>query len=233
MNRFYKAQKYRVLQPRQMTAPGISLCFFRPWTFGIHKISGNARVNENGKGATDIPHIAMLGLQHLQAGDTEATRLPAWSTTCAAKTKNRSTQKSAPLAKDAGTSMVKHISNFTASWASFLQTGVHYSEAARLIQTLLTTRMAARDNEAEDCNKADESDADAEIPALPYRPNDMRALLMQSRGRPRRTFAKTHSSSKKACITISTTTTRATTTTTSTTATPPNPPPRESRRHPP
>ena len=40
--------------------------------------------------------------------------------------------------------------------------------------------MAARDNEEEDCNKADESDADAEILALAYRPDDMRALLMRS-----------------------------------------------------
>ena len=37
-----------------------------------------------------------------------------------------------------------------------------------------------QDNEEEDCNKADESDADAEIPAVPYRPDDMRALLMRS-----------------------------------------------------
>ena len=55
--------------------------------------------------------------------------------------------------------------------------------SALLIQTLLTTRMAARDNEEEDCNKADESDADAEIPALPYRPDDMRTLLRRSASR--------------------------------------------------
>ena len=76
--------------------------------------------------------------------------------------------------------MVKNISNFAASWASFLQHGVHSTEAARLIQTLLTTRMPTRDNEEEDCDKADESDADAEIPALTWRPDDMRALLKRS-----------------------------------------------------
>ena len=84
--------------------------------------------------------------------------------------------------------MVKNISNFAASWTSFLQNGVHSTEAARLIQTLLTTRMAARDNEEEDCNKADESDADAEIPALPYRPDDMRALLMRSQAADRQIY---------------------------------------------
>ena len=77
----------------------------------------------------------------------------------------------------------KTISNSIASWPSFLQHGVHSTQAARLIQTLLTTRMAARDNEEEYCNKADESDADAEIPALPYRPDDMRTLLMRSASR--------------------------------------------------
>ena len=60
-----------------------------------------------------------------------------------------------------------------------MQHGVHSTQAARLIQTLLTTRMPTRDNDEED-NKADESDADAEIPALAYRPDDMRALLMRS-----------------------------------------------------
>ena len=76
--------------------------------------------------------------------------------------------------------MVKDLSNFAASWALFLQTGVHSNEAAQLIQTLLTNTMPTRDSVAEDCNKADESAADEEIPALAWKPGDIRALLQRS-----------------------------------------------------
>ena len=80
----------------------------------------------------------------------------------------------------AGCGMVKNVSNFAASWSLFLQTGVHSSEAAQLIQTLLTNAMPSRDTGAEDCDKADESDGDEEIPVLAWRPEDMRALLQRS-----------------------------------------------------
>ena len=40
--------------------------------------------------------------------------------------------------------------------------------------------MPTRDTTGEDCDTADESDADAEIPALAWRPEDMRALLQRS-----------------------------------------------------
>ena len=49
-----------------------------------------------------------------------------------------------------------------------------------MIQTLLTNTMPTRDIVAEDCDKADESDADEEIRAFALQPEDMRALLRRS-----------------------------------------------------
>ena len=72
--------------------------------------------------------------------------------------------------------IVGDVSNFAASWS---WTGVHSNEAAQLIQTLLTNTMPTRDNDENDDNKAAGSDADKEIPALEWRPADMRALLQQ------------------------------------------------------
>ena len=133
--------------------------FFRPWTFLIDKKSQD-------EGDVGIPHIAMLGLQHFQASATDTGRLPVWSAAAAFTARNKCNQKSGSPAKDLESGMVKNVSNFAASWSLFLQTGVHSSEAAQLIQTLLTNAMPTRDTVAEDCDKADESDADEEIPAL-------------------------------------------------------------------
>ena len=119
---------------------------------------------------SSIPHIAMLGLQHLQARSA-ATAFTA-TKTC--------NQKSGSLPNDLQSGMVKDVSNFAVSWSLFLQTGVHSNEAVQLIQTLLTNTMPTRDTVAEDCDKADESDADEEIPALAWRLEDMRALLQRS-----------------------------------------------------
>ena len=57
---------------------------------------------------------------------------------------------------------------------------VEHKEVMAASARLLTTTMNTRNNEEADCNKADESDADAEIPRLRYRLIDMRALLMRS-----------------------------------------------------
>ena len=62
----------------------------------------------------------------------------------------------------------------------FLKRGVHSSETAQLIQTLLTNATPTRDTGAEDGEKADESDGEEEIPALAWQPEDMRALLQRS-----------------------------------------------------
>ena len=49
--------------PSATTSPNDSArsfsLFFRPWIFGIQKVPGNAKGNENSTGATNIPHIAM------------------------------------------------------------------------------------------------------------------------------------------------------------------------------
>ena len=56
---------------------------------------------------------------------------------------------------------------------------VEHKEVMAASARLLTTTMNTRNNEEADCNKADESDADAEIPRLLYRLSDMRTLLMR------------------------------------------------------
>ena len=76
--------------------------------------------------------------------------------------------------------MVKDACNFAESWSLFLQTGVHSNEAAQWIQMLLTNGMPTREEETEECDKADEDNADAEIPPLAWQPEDMRALLQRS-----------------------------------------------------
>ena len=90
--------------------------FFRPWTFQQAKGSFAARPAR----ATpfSVPHIASLGLQHLQESSTSA----------AGKT-------------------VSETSNFVAPWKAFLQGGVHSQEAAQLIQTLLTNVMVVPEHE--------------------------------------------------------------------------------------
>ena len=107
----------------------------------------------------------MLGLQHLHAGVSDTGRLPMWSAATAFTAKNKYDQKSGSSAKDLEFGMVKNVSNFAASWSLFLQTGVHSTEAAQLIQTLLTNAMPTRDTVAEECYQADESGADDGIPA--------------------------------------------------------------------
>ena len=155
--------------------------FFRPWTFGIHGRSQDDGIIGSATGEADIPHISMLGLQHLQAGATNTGRLPVWSAATDSTARKKYDQKSgSPAKKDPESSMVKNVSNFAASWSLFLQTGVHSSEAAQLIQTLLTNAMPTRDTVAEDGDKADESGADDEIPELAWRPEDMRTLLQRS-----------------------------------------------------
>ena len=62
----------------------------------------------------------------------------------------------------------------------FLRKGVHSSEAAQLIQTLLINAMPTKDIAEEDCEKAAESGVDEDIPTLAWRPDDMRALLQRS-----------------------------------------------------
>ena len=57
---------------------------------------------------------------------------------------------------------------------------VEHKEVMAASGRLLTTTMNTRNNEEADCNKADESDADAEIPRLRYRLSDMRTLLMRT-----------------------------------------------------
>ena len=57
---------------------------------------------------------------------------------------------------------------------------VEHKEVMAAFARLLTTTMNTRNNEEADCNKADESDADADIPGLRYRLSDMRTLLMRS-----------------------------------------------------
>ena len=57
---------------------------------------------------------------------------------------------------------------------------VEHKEVMAASARLLTTTMDTRNNEEADCNKADESDADADIPRLRYRLSDMRTLLMRS-----------------------------------------------------
>ena len=57
---------------------------------------------------------------------------------------------------------------------------VEHKEVLAASAKLLTTTMTTRNNEEADCNKADESDADADIPGLRYHLSDMRTLLMRS-----------------------------------------------------
>ena len=57
---------------------------------------------------------------------------------------------------------------------------VEHKEVMAAFVRLLTTTMNTRNNEEADCNKADEADADAEIPRLRYRLSDMRTLFMRS-----------------------------------------------------
>ena len=138
--------------------------FFRPWTF---------QSNDAG-----IPHICTLGLQHLKDNSTDMSGCSVRNAATASFVKHDTQSDSPP--EDVESDMVKDVSNFAASWASFLRKGVHSSEAAQLIQTLLINAMPTKDIAEEDCDKAAESGVDEDIPTLAWRPDDMRALLQRS-----------------------------------------------------
>ena len=74
---------------------------------------------------------------------------------------------------------------------------VEHKEVLAASGRLLTPTMNTSNNEEADCNKADESDADAEIPRLLYRLSDMRTLLM----RPDATNSQDGSPQKRARVT--------------------------------
>ena len=108
----------------------------------------------------------MLGLQHLNDSSTDMSGLSVRSAATASFAKNEHDEKSDSPPEDVKSDMVKNVSNFAASWASFLRKGVHSSEAAQLIQTLLINAMPTKDIAEEDCDKAAESGVDEDIPTL-------------------------------------------------------------------
>jgi len=153
--------------------------FFRPWTFVVNRGSQFSEIESCTTGDTGISHFAMLGLQHLRAGPNDAAEQKPCGAVTAPTSQPIYHKKLNSPEKPEEPGTCKSQSNFPASWPFFLQTGVHSYEAAQLIRTLLTNAMPTRDITEEDCAKADESGADEEIPALVWRPEDMRALLQR------------------------------------------------------
>jgi hypothetical protein len=170
--------------------------FFRPWTFVVNRRSQFSEIESCTTGDTGISHFAMLGLQHLRAGPNDAAEQKPCCAVTAPTSQPIYHKKLNSPEKPEEPGTCKSQSNFPASWPFFLQTGVHSYEAAQLIRTLLTNAMPTRDITEEDCAKADESGADEEIPALVWRPEDMRALLQRGQAAetgyapPRKTLAR-------------------------------------------
>ena len=104
--------------------------FFRPWTYCTQIRSPKDEVLRAG-----IPHIAELGLQHLQGRATDTNRRTSVggmnSSTGVIESKTDKQSHSHGVQAD----KVKDVSSFAASWSLYLRTGVNSREAAQLIQT--------------------------------------------------------------------------------------------------